>query len=278
MSRRVLRRRVILGSAIVVLVVLLVVTSLWTRAQGPVQLFTVPVTRTLNSWSLSLGALFNGPQLQRENNELRQRLAQLKAYESERDTLHLENEHLRNLTEVPLPSGWQPLGVEVIGRQQDETGTNYIINRGATSGLIPGLALVAGISASANTKSRLTAVMVGIVKSVGREVSIFSSLTSAQSQILAEVVNTSQSQGLAVGEYNLAVRLKFIPLNDELTTGQPVVTSNLASLIPSGLLLGSITAVDRPSGDFFQSAVVATPWPLDKLRFLYVLLPTSPSD
>ena len=273
MSRRVLRRRLILGSAIALLLVLLVGTSLWSRTQGVVQSFTLPVAKTLNNWSLGLSALFSGPQLQQENNDLRQRLAQLKAYESERDTLRLENEHLRNLTGVPLPSGWHPLGVEVIGRQQDETGTNYIINRGATSGLVPGLALVAGISESINDKSRLTAVMVGIVKSVGRQVSTFASLTSAQSQILAEVVNNSQSQGLAVGEYNLAVRLKFIPLNDALDVGQPVVTSNLTSLIPSGLLLGSITAVDRPSGDFFQSAVVAPPWPLDKLRFLYVLLP-----
>ncbi|MBI5465946.1 MAG: rod shape-determining protein MreC [Candidatus Kerfeldbacteria bacterium] len=278
MLRHVVRRRVVLTLVLLALVAGLALTGLWRRLQGLIQPLTVPTARAVNGLSLNLGSLFSGPQLQRENNELRQRLAQLKAYESERDTLRLENEHLRNLTGLPLPPRFPPLGVEVIGRRQDETGTSYIINRGSRDGLVPGLALVAGVQSAAGQENRSTAVLVGTVRSVGQDISTFTIMTSTQSQVLAEVANATQSHGLAVGEYNLAVRLKFIPLTDGLSPGQAVVTSNLSPLIPPGLLLGSITAVERQPGDFFQSAVVAPPWALDRLRFLYVLLqPRAPT-
>ena len=91
--------------------------------------------------------------------------------------------------------------------------------------------------------------------------------------MLAKLAEAPTSQSVAVGEYNLAVRLKYLDIDQRVAVGDAVITSNLNTLIPSGLLVGTVTTVEREEGELFQSAVVAPPSPLEQFRYLYVLKP-----
>jgi rod shape-determining protein MreC len=208
--------------------------------------------------------------LARENEDLRRELATRLAQGAELDSVVRENQELRALNLIPPSAGFKSVGLEVVGRIQDEASTSYLVNRGSADGVRPGVAVVAGVIGDHN---RTSALLVGTITQVASHTARFTLTTSSQSQVLAEVLNTAHSRGAAVGEYNLGLQLKFIPLADDVTVGQAVVTSNLDNLIPPGLLVGTVTNVEKHEGDFFLSATVAPPVNVDHFRFLEVLLP-----
>ena len=267
------RRRLYLGLGAVALLLLLGVTSWWRFGQGQLQMALEPVTRSINRLAGNLGAFVRSPSLQRENDSLRRDLAELQTREVKQAVLTLENQALRELATVPKSPGWKSLGAEVIGRQEDDTGLVYLLDRGRRDGVLPGLAVVAGIKpASDDQASAPQAVLVGTVRSAGEHISTFVLTTASQSQVLADVLSPTRPRGLAAGEYNLAVRLKYIPLTELVAPGTPVVTSNLSALIPPNLLIGKVTAIERNEGEFFQSAIVSPPLPLDRFQFLSILI------
>lgn len=229
----------------------------------------IKATKQVYSFSYWLSALVKGPSLAGENKTLREGLAAFQAKDAQIKVLTEENRRLRELATIPLPQSFTSLGVEVVGAIKDDIGERYLINRGKAHGLMPGMPLVAGINLKSGSPA--SALLVGIIKEVGPETASFTLTTSNATDVLSEIQNSQNSQGLASGEHNLAIRLKYIPLNDVVETGSQVTTSNLNELIPRGLLLGYVSAIDQRVGDFFKSAIVVPPQPLEKLQFLYIL-------
>ncbi len=264
------RRRLVTSLGLAALVGALVLAPVWRSLERLVQPWVLALASPLYRLTQLGAALGSGPQLARENETLRQTLAAHLSVETELQTVLRENQELKALNLLPLSATYDHLGVAITGRLQDERGTSYLINRGLAEGLTPGLALVAGYGVR---NGKTSALLVGVITRVGPSTAQFSLTTSNQSQVVAEVANAARSRGLAVGEYNLGLELRFVPLADDLSAGQSVVTSNLDSLMPPGLLVGTITEVQKQEGDFFQTATLAPPLPLDSFRFLEVLKP-----
>lgn len=263
-----IRRRLIILAVGVAVVIIFLVTPLWHYFKSNVQILAMPVVQFSSRLGYNVSAWFKTPQLNYQVENLQHELADLKTKQTEADALRAENLELRNLSLVPAPLNFKKLGVEIIGRQNDESGTYYLINRGTADGLEPGLPVVAGLP---QESARPRAILVGTIKTASARTSLFSLTTSNSSQILAEVVNATHSRGLAQGEYNLAIKLKFISLTEIITPSLDVITSNLDELIPPGLLIGAITSVNHQEGDFFLNATVAPPVPLEQFHFLYIL-------
>lgn len=268
------RRVLILLLALVVIIVLLV-----TPVGRIIQDFTQPwlskiaeISGAGGSW---LQRLNRTTQLAEENENLRHQVAELLARQSTTEALQSENKELRNLVDLPIPVSYIPLAVEIIGQQIDETGISYLINRGEQDGLVPGLAAVAGLPNNQQDTSGL--VLVGTIKEVGQHVANLTLITASSSEVLAKLATAPTGQSLAVGEYNLAVRLKFLEIDQKVSVGDAVVTSNLNRLIPPGVLIGNVTTVERLEGELFQSAVVSPPVALEQFRFLYILKPIESS-
>jgi len=175
-------------------------------------------------------------------------------------TLQRENDELRRELGLKLSEPASEVAVEIIGRRQDELATTYLVNRGAGSGVKPGLAVSS------------QGVLVGTVLRVTPTSSEIVLVTSPLNTITAEVQNTATSRGVIEGEFNLAVRLFFVPAADELSAGDSVITSGLDELIPRGLIIGKAASVDFKDGDFFKSAVVVSPLDIIKVRFLKIIL------
>ena len=218
---------------------------------------TYGVTTSLKAWS-EVNFLL------KDNESLRQQVATLSTQNVALELCQQTIVELKKLSAISESVGFKQQGVEVIGEQVDDTGQSYIISRGRTSGLRIGTPLVAGLDNS-------SMVLVGIVTQVNEQTASFRLATAHGNQVLAQVVNTTRSPGVAVGEFNLAIRLKFVPLDEELIVGGPVVTSNLDPLVPPGLFIGRISEITKVSGDFWQSAVVVPPVFLERFRFLYAL-------
>lgn len=267
-------RRVIILLLTLAVVLIISISSLWNELEGLTQPWLSPITRASSATGNWFDRFWSLSAVVEENENLKHQVAELVARQSTSDALKSENDELRQLISLPTPVGYERLAVEIIGQQIDESGVSYLINRGQSDGLVVGLAAVAGAPSAGQDTSGL--VLVGTIKDVGQHVASLTLITSSSSQVLAKLAQGPAGQSLAIGEYNLAVRLKFLEIDQELSVGDAVVTSNLNSLIPSGILIGTVTALERLEGELFQSAVVSPPAPLEQFRFLYVLRPVEP--
>lgn len=263
-------RQLLIGFGFVLVVMLAVVTPLWGALQGGLQRVLVPVY-------ISVVSLFrsspSGSTLVSQDDVLSLR-ASLKVAEASLTKCSLENEQLRAVAAVPATPGFGSLGAEVIGEEADETGKRLLINRGAQDGLFRGLAVVA----PSDRGPGLTKVLIGLVSSVSPHIASVILVTAPESKLVAEINNPERLQGLAVGEYNLAVRLRYLPLSKEIILGSPVVTSSVSSDVPGGLLLGTVSSVEKPEGELFQSAFVEPPLSLNRFDFLEILIPNQPTQ
>jgi len=250
-----------------ILAAVLFFTPLWSVFQGVVQPILVPIVSYFYKLGNNITDVFQSSKVVGESNTLRQELISCQSEKVQANKLKEENDRLRALLSLPKITAFTQLGAEVIGRSISETETSYLINRGQADGVEIGWPVVASSSDGSIDK----AILVGTVQSVTEHLSTIALVTSNNSHILAQVVNRASSQGVATGEYNLALHLQYIPLDDQLEVGSWVVTSNLDPKIPAGLLLGKITQVEKRSGELFQAAVVAPPVNLDRFQYLFLL-------
>lgn len=269
MGRKV--RRLLFSLLALAALIIIFFSPLWRYSQAIIQPWLAPFIKVSNSFGVWLGNIWELPVILKENEELRHEIVELSARQSTSQVLNSENEELRQLVSLAAPQGYERVAVEIIGQQIDETGVTYLINRGSQDGLIPGLAAVAGVLGDTNNTSGI--VLVGTLVNVGEHVSSLTLITSSKSEVLAQLAQSPEAQSLAKGEYNLAVRLSLVEINQEVSIGDAVITSNLNELIPSGLLIGTVTTVERLENQLFQSAVVSPPVPLEKFRFLFILKP-----
>ena len=264
-------RRLLLSLLAVIIVAAISLSPFWLG----VQQLTQPWLRPIATASWSLGEWFRNvwglPILVEQNEVLRHEVAELMARQATSQTVYKENEELRKLLNLPESPGYERLAVEIIGQQVDETGTSYLINRGLNDGLSVGLAVVAGSTTDDSATAGL--VLVGTITRVGVRVANLRLITSSSSEVLATLADDPTAQSLAVGEYNLAVRLRYLPIDRQVAIGDAVITSNLSAIIPPGLLIGTVTTVEQTEGQLFQSAIVSPPVPLEQFRFMYVLNP-----
>ncbi len=180
--------------------------------------------------------------------------------QAELKRLRLENEQLRRELSLLPRQEFTTVGVEIIGKRQDETGISFLLNRGSTSNIKLGYPVLSG------------GTLVGVVVKVQPQVAEMILVNSPLFSTTVEILNNQTTRGLAEGEFNLATKIKLLPSNEEVKTGQLVITSGLDELIPRGIVLGSIAAVEYHEGDLFQEAVVVSPLDLNKLGILQVVI------
>ncbi|MBU1039290.1 rod shape-determining protein MreC [Patescibacteria group bacterium] len=256
-----------IGAALLI-IFLLANPYVWGFIVGTFQYVTVPVVTT---WSRTVdwfGVFLKAQELKKQNNELIDQVAGLSFLEADKEQLKKDNVELKSLLNLSKPLDWQAQAVEVLGRQSDDSGTLYLINAGQQQNLQPGLAVVAGLKTNEGSYGGL---LVGTIKSVNEKTAGFILTTSPNSRLVSQVLNDSRTQGLAVGEYNLALRIRYLPQDQSVEVGELAVTSNTDPQLPSGLLLGVVSAIEANEGSFFKSAVVTPPVKLDRFKYLYVL-------
>lgn len=185
---------------------------------------------------------------------------------TEANVLSEENKELReqlNFLSKITPSH---IGADVIGRNIEPIGNTITINRGAESGVLKGEPVIV----SGGT-------LIGKIARVESNMSIVQLINDGESKIAATVINENKSLGIVEGGFGLSVRMTFIPQNETITPGDVIVTSGLEPLIPRGLVIGTIEAVEKEAYQPFQKAVLTPMASLNRLRVVSVLLTSSTS-
>lgn len=189
--------------------------------------------------------------LKAENEQLKAENAKLK--ESE-----LEATRLEGLLELQNTYGLKSTGARVISGSVDSLTTTITIDKGANAGLDVGMPVTDSLG------------VIGQISSVGPTTAQVRLITDERSGVSA-MVQESRAQGQLVGQGTDMLRLTLVRTDQAVDVGDLVVTSGLGGVYPKGLLLGTVSSVDRPSGALYYEILVTPAAEVSNLEEVLVI-------
>jgi rod shape-determining protein MreC len=251
--------------------------DLFSLVTGPIQrAFSGAVAGIADTFS----AVGDARELQAQVEELQATVNDLAAQSARLKEVEAENLQLRELLNfLPVnPSLRSYVGGDVIGQgglsglvEAEVVGQDpnpyifyVIINRGGRDGLEIGMPVVAG-------GGRL----VGRVAEVRPRWAKVQLLIDPGSQVNG-VVQSSRVTGLATGQPDGSLYLEQVSQSEQLNVGDTVVTSGRGGLMPKGLIIGQVAAIERRSIDLYQRAVLRPAVDFRRLEMVLVITDFEP--
>jgi rod shape-determining protein MreC len=176
-----------------------------------------------------------------ENQRLRKEMEWLRGQQSQLRESAAATERLTTLLrfkEQALPT---MVAAQVIGRDATNRYRALILNKGESDGIRPDM----GVVTPAGVVGR-------VVKTT--EASSVVLLVTDSNNAIAGLIQRTRDEGIVEGTQQGLAQLKYIPLLSTLRDGDRVVTSGLVGGFPRGLMIGTITHIDKQEGALFQSA------------------------
>jgi rod shape-determining protein MreC len=264
-ERRVLTRRLTLA-----LLVLSIVLTAYTRdhdelgSSGSTLVGEVlaPLSRWINiSWSPLKTFLQDYVVLvdvQRENRQLKQRVAALKTRVNELEEQRRENHRLRGLLGAAPESSRSKVVAKVISYDRANRVFGVTIDKGANEGLAVRDAVVNGAG------------VVGIVSAVMSNSAKVLLLNDARSGVDVRT-SESRSRGVVRGYGASGLTIEYLPVTKKVEVGEKVLTSGLDRVFPPGLLVGKVERVSSSSQTLFRRVVVEPAVDFDRLEEVLVI-------
>jgi rod shape-determining protein MreC len=237
-----------------------------------------PLQRLFTTVTESTGGVF------RTVREVRSLRAEVEELRAQVDALRVENVRLREYeaeaqqlrallnfaSDYPISTH---LGAEVVSREacedfpcgetvgvEPDPYLRYVtINVGRQQGADEGMSVV----------SR-GAGLVGRVSDVGPRTAKVQLLTDPDSSVAA-LLQTTRSTGLVVGQPDGSLQMQYISQEEEVSVGDIVLTSGLGGLMPKGLVIGQVTAVQKREYETFQTATVRPAVDFTRLELALVI-------
>jgi rod shape-determining protein MreC len=176
-----------------------------------------------------------------ENQQLRKEIEWLRGQHNQLRESAAATERLTGLLsfkEQALPA---MVAAQVIGRDATNRYRAIILNKGESDGIKPDM----GVVTPAGVVGR-------VVKTTGASSVVL--LVTDPNNAIAGLIQRTRDEGVVEGTQDGLARLKYIPLLSTLRDGDRVVTSGLVGGFPRGLVIGTITRIDKEEGALFQSA------------------------
>ena len=193
--------------------------------------------------------------------DLKTELLKNKTDLAELQLLQDENKELKKQLNFIEVNEYSSVGVNVIGKNTEPTGSTLIVDRGEKDKIKIGDIVI--------TRE---GVLIGKITSVDNYFSIVRLINDSQSKVAATITNQEKSIGLIEGGYGISVHMNFIPQNEIVEVGDTVVTSGLEEGIPRGLLIGKIEAIEKEAYQPFQKAVINPFVNLEKITLASIII------
>ncbi|MCL5676759.1 MAG: rod shape-determining protein MreC [Firmicutes bacterium] len=219
-------------------------------------------SRAVRGVSSAFGAVAELGRLRSENQYLRDVLAQRPGLQSQLEELRVENEQLRQQLGLVQHSPLRYKPADVIGRSSDNWFATVTISRGSGDGVTRDMAVV--------TEQGLVG---RVFKVTGRTATVL--LLTDRDSGTGSLVANSRDAGIARGQDQDELQLRFFNPEAQVEVGDQVLTSGLNSLFPKGIPVGQVTQVTtqglvkeaslRPAVDFhhLERVLVVTWSPAD---------------
>ena len=211
--------------------------------------FQTGATRAAN-WTRSRVDYFaNMSAFQSENEALRAENAALRDENTRLALAMEENTEYAKLYELDQKyADFPKTGAEIIGKDPSDWVDAYTINKGASGGLAPYMAVLSDGG------------LFGVITECGATVSTIMSILDDRSSVSAMCVRTGD-QGFVKGDRemmnDLLCKMAYIDINARLMVGDEIVTSSMSSVYPPGITIGTVTEIaDDPNG-LTKTAIIA---------------------
>lgn len=188
-------------------------------------------------------AVQNKQKLIKENQALQAREIELSLELDQSGELISENERLRGLLNFKKKIGFNTISAEVIARDPNDWLSSFVINKGKGDGIKKDSAVCASKG------------LLGKVVELGEHTSSVM-LLSHPAFKAGGMVKKSRINGIVVGAGKGLVKMKYIPIDAEVKTGDTVVTSGMSSIFPKGIAIGEVISVGKNKTGLYQYAMI----------------------
>lgn len=203
-------------------------------------------------------------ELKEENKSLKKELKELEEKAIAYEEVFAENEVLKSHISL---NGEYPDYSMVVADIISDSATNweatYIINKGSTSGVLPGMAVICKDG------------LVGYVETTTSNTSKIISILDAGNSVSARVTRT-RDEVVCKGTVSLATNQELkiinIPANMVLVEGDKLETSGIGGIYPKGIGIGKVTEVINKSNPLENEAIIKTYVDFNKLETVGVII------
>ena len=266
-------------SAFIVLLLLfaLILMSLRAKQKGGVEFFDALlmeicspfqkaatfVVKTVQGASRQYVFLVN---LEKENRELKQKIAELQEENHQMKEMKLTNERMRQLLKFREKNSPSMIGAEVIGQDPSSWFKSVTIDKGEGDGVKKGMAVVSP-----------TGVIGQVLKTAPHYATVL--LVTDYNSAIDCIVQRTRAKAIVEGIGENRCQLKYLLRADEAAVGDVVVTSGLGGNFPKGLMVGEIKKIDKRGHGVFQYAELVPSVDLTQLEEVFVIMePLRPSQ
>lgn len=215
----------------------------------PIQRFSV---RASNSIIDFFERVFKTSDADRENEQLKVRIAQYEIMENELNNLRQENQRLKELLDyADTVEEYERVTAPVIGRSQGIWFNQFTVGAGRNQGVEEDMAVINGAG------------LVGRVTSVSANTCKVTAIIDSTSDV-SVIVERTRDYGfvrglLEAGGGDDTMELYFLPMGNDLVPGDVLVTSGADGVFPRGLSVGSVLEVSRSSEDAEDRDALVSP-------------------
>ena len=196
--------------------------------------------------------------VQEENGDLRRIISSLREENNRLREGLMSEERIKKLVGWQSEHPYSSLMARVYARGPSGWFKTVLVNKGENDGVIKDMPVATSegvvgrvIEASADTAKVLL-------------------IIDANSAVDV-IVQRSRAQGIVEGRVEEVCILKYVQKNEEVQVGDKVITSGLGGIFPKGLVVGTVTNVDRKRPGIFQYIEVTPTVDLSKLEEVLIL-------
>lgn len=203
--------------------------------------------------------------IKKQNQELKNQLAELRAQLGAMTELKLENERLGQLLGFKQATKMELLAARVIARDLMPDHFTITVDKGLNQGVQKNMAAltIGGV--------------IGYTFRVDNDSSQILLLTDRYAVIDA-IVQRSRAHGHVEGMSRTSCKLRHIKRSDDVRVGDLVVTSGLFNMFPKGFPVGTVTAIDKSRYGMTQDVELKPAVEALNLEELFIVLNANHQD
>jgi len=224
------------------------------------------VTAAMESWLSSLvrgaGDLYHGhfrlSGVEKENRVLREEVAVLHDQLNRLQEIEVENKRIKALLKFQESAPYTMITGRVVGKSDNTWSRTLILDSGARAGVAKGMAVIRPEG------------VVGKVLSASPNYSLVQLLIDSNSAVPA-LVQRTRAQGIVEGKIADLCRIKYLDRLADIRKGDLVLSSGLGGVYPKGLVIGTVTSVQKKPYGLFQEVLVSPAVEFSRLEEAFVV-------
>ncbi len=203
--------------------------------------------------------------LKEENAALKKEIAELRAQQREAQAANDENALFRKLLKLQEKrSDFTFVSARVLAHSESNWTSSLTLSHGTDQDIAVGDCVVSA-----------EGYLVGVVSEVGLNWSTVLTVIDTDTELGARIFRTGEI-AVAEGDFSLMnegrLKLSYLTADDEVLTGDQIVTSGLGGYYPSGLVIGTVESVRTGDDGLARYAVLKPMVDFDALTEIFVII------